>query len=182
MLCQFTPDNGAEGARRTLADYVPVPDVYPAGRLDFDSEGLVLLTSDGVLQHRLTAPKYGHPKTYWAQVEGIPTKEAMRQLEQGIVIQGCRTQPAKARLIDAPDVPRREPPIRYRKEIPSAWLELELKEGRNRQVRRMTAAVGFPTLRLLRWAIGPITLTGLAVGSWRDLTSAELIQLRAGRS
>jgi 23S rRNA pseudouridine2457 synthase len=179
VLCQFTAGAGAGSAeRRTLAEYVDVPDVYAAGRLDFDSEGLVLLTSDGALQHRLTDPKFGHPKTYWAQVEGLPTPGALRKLEQGVVIQDYRTQPAKARLMNPPEIPGREPPIRYRKEIPTAWLELELKEGRNRQVRRMTAAVGFPTLRLVRWAIGPITLAGLATGAWRDLTQTELAALR----
>jgi 23S rRNA pseudouridine2457 synthase len=179
VLCQFTAGAGAGSAeRRTLAEYVDVPDVYAAGRLDFDSEGLVLLTSDGALQHRLTDPKFGHPKTYWAQVEGLATPEALRKLEQGVVIQDYRTQPAKARLMNPPEIPGREPPIRYRKEIPTAWLELELKEGRNRQVRRMTAAVGFPTLRLVRWAIGPITLAGLATGAWRDLTQTELAALR----
>jgi 23S rRNA pseudouridine2457 synthase len=179
VLCQFTAGAGAGSAeRRTLAEYVDVPDVYAAGRLDFDSEGLVLLTSDGALQHRLTDPKFGHPKTYWAQVEGLPTPGALRKLEQGVVIQDYRTQPAKGRLMNPPEIPGREPPIRYRKEIPTAWLELELKEGRNRQVRRMTAAVGFPTLRLVRWAIGPITLAGLATGAWRDLTQTELAALR----
>jgi 23S rRNA pseudouridine2457 synthase len=179
VLCQFTPGAGAGSmGRRTLAEFVDMPDVYPAGRLDFDSEGLVLLTSDGALQHKLTDPKFGHPKTYWAQVEGRPTPAALYKLGQGVVIQDYRTQPAKARLMNAPDIPEREPPIRYRKEIPTAWLELELKEGRNRQVRRMTAAVGFPTLRLVRWAIGPVTLAGLAVGAWRDLTPAELAALR----
>ena len=181
VLCQFTPGAGASVDRRTLADLVAVPDVYPAGRLDFDSEGLVLLTSDGALQHRLTDPKFGHARTYWVQVEGSPTEEAIRSLGRGIVIQDYRTHPAKARLIDPPDVPVREPPIRYRRQIPTAWLELELKEGRNRQVRRMTAAVGFPTLRLIRSAIGPLTLAGLPVGAWRDLTPAEVASLRAGR-
>jgi 23S rRNA pseudouridine2457 synthase len=180
VLCQFTAGAGAGSVeRRTLAEYVDLPDVYPAGRLDFDSEGLVLLTSDGALQHRLTDPKFGHPKTYWAQVEGLPTAEALRKLEQGVVIQDYRTQPAKARLMNRPEILGREPPIRYRKEIPTAWLELELKEGRNRQVRRMTAAVGFPTLRLVRWAIGPITLAGLPAGAWRDLSQTELAALRS---
>jgi 23S rRNA pseudouridine2457 synthase len=177
VLCQFTPGVSAGVARRTLAEYVPVPDIYPAGRLDFDSEGLVLLTNDGALQHRLTDPKFGHSKTYWAQVEGLPSAEALRKLERGILIQDYRTQPAKARLMDPPDLPAREQPIRYRKEIPTAWLELELKEGRNRQVRRMTAAVGFPTLRLVRWALGSITLAGLPVGAWRELTPSELTLL-----
>lgn len=177
VLCQFTPGEGAE--RRTLAEFVPVPDVYPAGRLDFDSEGLVLLTSDGALQHRLTDPKFGHPRTYWAQVEGLPTEAAIRTLGKGILIRDYRTQPAKVRLVDAPDIPARDPPIRYRRQIPTAWLELELKEGRNRQVRRMTAAAGFPTLRLVRAAIGLLTLSGLAVGAWRDLTCAEVAALRS---
>ena len=185
VLCQFTPGShaGAESgpARRTLAGFVPVPNVYPAGRLDFDSEGLILLTSDGPLQHRLTDPKFAHPKTYWAQVEGTPNDEALHKLRQGFAIQDYRTKPARARWIDPPPIPAREPPIRYRKLIPTAWLELELKEGRNRQVRRMTAAVGHPTLRLIRCAIGPLTLTGLPPAAWRDLTAAEVTAVRHGR-
>jgi 23S rRNA pseudouridine2457 synthase len=180
VLCQFTAGSGAGSVgRRTLAEFVDVPDVYPAGRLDFDSEGLVLLTNDGGFQHKLTDPKFGHAKTYWAQVEGAPSPEALLKLQRGIVIQDYRTLPANARLMNPPEIPEREPPIRYRREIPTAWVELELKEGRNRQVRRMTAAVGFPTLRLVRWAIGPVTLAGLAVGTWRDLTPSELAALRS---
>ncbi len=148
--------------------------MYPVGRLDRDSEGLMLLTSDGVLQHRLTDPRYEHNKTYWAQVEGIPTADALHQLRSGVTIQEYRTRPAQAALLPAePNVPPRDPPIRYRASIPTSWIELTLTEGRNRQVRRMTAAVGFPTLRLIRVAIGPLRLDGLAPGEWRELTADE---------
>jgi 23S rRNA pseudouridine2457 synthase len=178
VICQFSD---AKGGRATLADYVSVPDVYPVGRLDRDSEGLVLLTSDGWLQHRLSDPRYDHPKTYWAQVEGIPDAAAMDRLGEGVQIwDDFRTRPAKARLLDAePDLPPRTPPIRYRAAIPTAWIELVLTEGRNRQVRRMTAAVGFPTLRLVRAAIGELQLGSLAPGQWRDLTSVEQAKLPA---
>lgn len=169
VLCQFS------GERRTLAGFIDVPGVYPAGRLDRDSEGLLLLTSDGALQHRLCDPKFAHPRTYWAQVEGTPDRGALDTLEQGVAILNYRTRPAKARLLDAePALPPRDPPIRYRKSIPTNWIELTLTEGRNRQVRRMTAAVGFPTLRLVRVAIGSLRLEGLEPGQWRDLTPAEL--------
>ncbi|MCS7030572.1 MAG: pseudouridine synthase [Gloeomargarita sp. SKYG116] len=170
VLCQFRDDQG----RVTLKDFIPIPDVYPAGRLDYDSEGLLLLTNDGRLQHRLTDPRYGHPRTYWVQVEGIPMPEALEQLCQGVVIQGYRTRPAEVALLpDEPKLPPRYPPIRFRRFIPTAWLQMTLREGRNRQVRRMTAAVGYPTLRLVRVAIGHLQLKDLAPGRWRELTHEE---------
>ncbi len=171
VICQFSD---AKGGRNTLADFVPVPDVYPVGRLDRDSEGLVLLTSDGWLQHRLTDPRYDHPKTYWAQVEGVPDEAALQHLRDGVQVwDDFKTRPAKARLLQEPDLPPRDPPIRYRAAIPTAWIEIVLTEGRNRQVRRMTATVGFPTLRLVRAAIGELRLGTLAPGQWRDLTPEE---------
>lgn len=174
VLTQFS---GGE-SRRTLKDFIPVPGVYPVGRLDQDSEGLLLLTDDGWMQHRLTDPKFEHPKTYLAQVEGVPDPGALRRLETGVVIGGYRTRPAKVRLLTMdPDLPPRDPPVRSRKSIPTAWLEITLTEGRNRQVRRMTAAVGHPTLRLVRIAIGNLRIDDLAPGQWRDLTAAELARL-----
>ncbi|RMH66610.1 MAG: pseudouridine synthase [Cyanobacteria bacterium J003] len=170
VLCQFQDQEG----RSTLKDYVPIPDVYPAGRLDYDSEGLVLLTNDGWLQHRLTDPRYGHPRTYWVQVEGEPDTAALSQLAAGVVIQGYRTRPARVAVLDQdPPLPPRHPPIRYRRHIPTQWLSLTLREGRNRQVRRMTAAVGFPTLRLVRVAIANLQLGDLAPGQWRDILPLE---------
>jgi len=178
VLTQFT-DADAATSRRTLKDYVDVPHVYPVGRLDRDSEGLLLLTNNGRLQHRLTDPKFQHPRTYWVQVERIPTEADLEPLRQGLVIQNYRTRPAKARLLtEEPSLPPRDPPIRFRKNVPTAWLEITLTEGRNRQVRRMTAAIGFPTLRLVRVAIATLTLEGLEPGQWRDLTSAEIANLR----
>ena len=175
VLSQFT-DSG--GDRATLKDFIPVGDVYPVGRLDRDSEGLLLLTNHGQLQHRLSTPKYGHPRTYWVQVERIPDEAALTQLCQGVVVQGQRTRPAQVRLLpEAPQLPPRNPPIRYRKSVPTSWLEMTLTEGRNRQVRRMTAAVGHPTLRLVRWAIGSLTLASLTPGEWRSLSSTEVHQL-----
>ncbi len=172
VLTQFTDETGA--GRPTLKDFIPFPDVYAAGRLDLDSEGLLLLTSDGTLQHRVTDPRFGHPRTYWVQVEGVATEDAVRRLSAGVDIQGHITLPAQARLlIPPPDVPPRQPPIRYRASIPTSWIELTLTEGRNRQVRRMTAAVGFPTLRLIRVAIGPLTFAGLAPGGYRLISTAE---------
>jgi 23S rRNA pseudouridine2457 synthase len=171
VLSQFTDDDG----RQTLKDFIPIPDVYPVGRLDWDSEGLVLLTDDGRLQHRLSDPKYGHPRTYWVQVERIPDDIALQRLGTGVAVQDYRTKPAIVKLLETePALPPREPPIRERLNIPTAWLELTLTEGKNRQVRRMTAAVGFPTLRLVRVAIGSLSLTGLSLGEWRDLTNAEV--------
>lgn len=170
VLCQFQDQDG----RSTLKDYVSIPDVYPAGRLDYDSEGLVLLTNDGWLQHRLTDPRYGHPRTYWVQVEGKPNPAALTQLAAGVVIQGYRTRPALVEVLDQdPPLPPRHPPIRYRRHIPTQWLSLTLREGRNRQVRRMTAAVGFPTLRLVRVAIANLQLANLAPGQWRELLPSE---------
>jgi 23S rRNA pseudouridine2457 synthase len=172
------------GDKPTLKDVVAIPDVYPVGRLDHDSEGLLLLTNDGPLSHRLTDPRFDHPKTYWVQVEGIPTPEALQQLRQGVVIQGQRTKPAQVRAIAGePDLPPRPVPIRYRAAIPTCWIEIVLTEGRNRQVRRMTAAVGIPTLRLVRVAVGPIRLDGLQPGTWRYLRPDEIQALQhLGRS
>lgn len=166
VLCQFTDTEG----RRTLADFISVPDVYAAGRLDFDSEGLVLLTGDGWLQHRISDPRHKLPKTYWTQVEGTPSDEALRQLENGVRLKDGFTRPAKAQRLDSPpELWSRVPPIRERKLIPTAWIELTITEGRNRQVRRMTAAVGYPTLRLIRVAVGPWKLGSLAPGQWREV-------------
>jgi 23S rRNA pseudouridine2457 synthase len=178
VLSQFTPEAGHSG----LADFVPVPDVYPIGRLDADSEGLLLIGDDSELAHVLTDPKYGHPRTYWVQVEREPDAAALGALANGVVVQGRRTLRAKVRKLDRePALPPRAVPIRVRKAIPTAWIELTLTEGRNRQVRRMTAAVGHPTLRLLRVAIGPLRLLnlGLEPGGWRALSSQEGRALRA---
>ena len=175
VLSQFTDEEG----RSTLKDYLNIPDVYPVGRLDWDSEGLMLLTDDGRLQHRLSDPKYGHARTYWVQVEKIPDDEALQKLATGVKVQNYQTKPARVKLLLAePDLPPRNPPIRDRQNIPTAWLELTLTEGKNRQVRRMTAAVGFPTLRLVRVGIDSLTLSGLALGEWRDLTTLEVRSLR----
>lgn len=175
-LCQFTDREG----RDTLANYVPVPGVYAAGRLDRDSEGLLLLTDDGPLAHRLTDPKFGHPRVYLAQVERVPDLEALEALRRGVNLSDGPTRPAEAELLaEPPNLPDRPVPIRFRKNVPTSWIRLTLREGRNRQVRRMTAAVGFPTLRLVRWSIGPITLEGLAPGHWRDLSPEENQALRA---
>ncbi len=165
-------DSPASG-RATLSQFIPVPNVYPVGRLDYDSEGLLLLTDDGPLQHRLSDPRFEHPRTYWAQVEGIITEEAAQQLAKGVLIQGRMTKPCHAQIISEPPLPPRNPPIRFRQNIPVSWVQLTLAEGRNRQVRRMTAAVGFPTLRLVRFAIGDLTLAHLEPGQWRDLTANE---------
>jgi 23S rRNA pseudouridine2457 synthase len=179
VLTQFTDSSGEN--RETLKRYIQVPKVYPVGRLDRDSEGLLLLTDDADVQHRLTDPKFEHPRTYWVQVEGIASSDALARLEHGIVIQGKRTRPARARLLEAePELPPRVPPIRFRKTVPACWIELTLTEGRNRQVRRMTAAVGLPTLRLVRMAIGKVRLEGLSPGEWRDLTADELRVLKRG--
>jgi len=177
-VSRFQDDAGHPG----LATLVPVPGVYAAGRLDHDSEGLLLLTDDGALAHALTDPACAHARRYWVQVEGVPDAGALEALARGVVVQGRRTRPAQARLLaDEPPLPPRTPPIRYRKRVPTAWLELVLREGRNRQVRRMTAAVGHPTLRLVRAAIGPLELAalGLAPGEWRALREGEERALRA---
>lgn len=173
VLCQFTDRAG----RRTLADYVPVPGVYPAGRLDYDSEGLVLLTDDGRLQARIADPRHGLEKTYWVQVEGRPGPEALARLRHGVRLRDGWTRPARVRLLPTPPTlwPR-EPPVRFRRNVPTAWLEIRLREGRHRQVRRMTAAVGHPTLRLVRVAVGPFTLAGLAPGEWREADPTPLLR------
>jgi 23S rRNA pseudouridine2457 synthase len=171
VISKFSPEAG----KRTLADYVPVRNVYPAGRLDTDSEGLLLLTDDGALQARIANPRHKLAKTYWAQVEGSPTDAALAALRAGVDLGDFTTKPAGACLIDEPsDLWPRDPPIRYRAKIPTAWVELTLREGKNRQVRRMTARVGFPTLRLVRAAIGNITLAGLAPGEWRAVDAENL--------
>lgn len=175
VLCQFTDPEG----RKTLADFVPVAGVYPAGRLDRDSEGLLLLTDDGRLQASLSDPRYKLPKTYWVQVEGEISDAALAQLSKGVLLDGKLTRPAQARRIPAPLLPPRDPPVRFRQHIPTSWIEIVLREGRNRQVRRMTASVGFPTLRLWRQAIGPLTVAALAPGTWREVTAAEWASLRA---
>ena len=165
------------GERRCLRNYIDVPDVYPVGRLDRDSEGLLLLTDDGAMQHRLSDPKFEHPRTYWAQVDRVPTEEALRELRSGVDVRDYRTRPAKIRLLDGVEVAPRDPPVRFRLNVPTAWIELTLTEGRNRQVRRMTAAVGFPTLRLIRVAIGDLRLEGLEPGKWRELSAKEVQNL-----
>jgi 23S rRNA pseudouridine2457 synthase len=166
VICKFRPEPG----RPTLADYIKVPDVYPAGRLDTDSEGLLLLTDDGVLQARISSPRHELAKVYWAQVEGTPTESAIAALRAGVDLGDFKTQPAGARSIEEPSgLWPRDPPIRYRAKIPTAWLEITLREGKNRQVRRMTARVGLPTLRLIRAAIGRVNLSGLAPGEWREI-------------
>lgn len=172
VICQFSRD----GMHPTLADYIPLPDFYPAGRLDTDSEGLLVLTDDGQMQHRITDPKHKLPKTYWVQVEGVPDESALEKLRLGVQLPdpstrlrtSFTTQPAEVRLMNEPDnLWPRDPPIRERKNIPTRWLELTIREGKNRQVRRMTAAVGLPTLRLVRHRIGEWSLNGLEQGKWR---------------
>ncbi|AFZ24977.1 pseudouridine synthase family protein [Cylindrospermum stagnale PCC 7417] len=172
VLSQFTQETPKHS---TLKDYIQIPDIYPVGRLDWDSEGLLLLTNDGQLQHRLSNPRFGHKRTYWVQVERIPDQDAIYKLQTGVEIQDYRTRPAQVRLLsEEPVVGERTPPIRFRKNIPTAWLEMTLTEGKNRQVRRMTAAVGFPTLRLLRVTIAHLQLDSLQPGEWRDLTPSEI--------
>jgi 23S rRNA pseudouridine2457 synthase len=171
VICKFRPEPG----RSTLADYINVPAVYPAGRLDTDSEGLLLLTDDGGLQARIANPRHKLAKVYWAQVEGTPTEAALTALRTGVDLGDFTTKPAGARLIDEPPgLWLRDPPIRYRARIPTTWLELTLREGKNRQVRRMTARVGFPTLRLVRAAIGQVSVASLAPGTWREIDPASV--------
>ena len=183
VLSQFSREPGSSWG--CLADWIEQRDVYPAGRLDADSEGLLLLTGDGRLQHRLTDPRWGHWRTYWVQVEGEPSETSLNDLRRGLDIQGRRTLPARAGIIPDPVLGERQPPIRQRRSIPTAWLEIQLREGRNRQVRRMTAAVGLPTLRLVRVRIDlmdgahPLTLEGLAAGQWRFVSRAEGQRLEA---
>lgn len=165
VLCQFS----ADGDKRTLAEFIRIPSIYAAGRLDFDSEGLLILTNNGKLQQAISHPRFKLPKTYWVQVEGDITEDALQQMRSGIQLNDGITLPAKARKIEPPEVWERVPPIRARKSIPTSWVELIIREGRNRQVRRMTAAAGFPTLRLIRAAIGDFKVTGLAPGEIRML-------------
>ena len=168
VLCQFTPEpNGPE--RQTLKDYIDVPGVYPAGRLDTDSEGLLLLTDDGRLQARIADPRFKMPKTYLAQVEGEPDEAALDALRRGVTLKDGRTLPAEAERINDPALWPRDPPVRFRKTVADCWISLTIREGKNRQVRRMTAAVGHPTLRLVRWAIGEWTLEGVQPGEWREV-------------
>ncbi len=164
-MCQFTDSAG----RLTLADYITAPGVYAAGRLDYDSEGLVALTDAGDIQQLITDPRHKLPKTYLVQVEGVPTEQAIRHLSRGVLLNDGMTLPARARLIDPPPVWERDPPIRYRKNIPTSWISLTIVEGRNRQVRRMTAAVGYPTLRLIRERVGPWELGVLRPGEWSEM-------------
>lgn len=165
VLCQFSDKDG----RPVLADYIALPDVYPAGRLDHDSEGLLLLTDDGVLQHRISDPRWKQEKTYWVQVDGDMTEDALAALRKGVQLKDGLTLPAKAERINEPSLWERNPPVRFRAHIPTSWIALTISEGRNRQVRRMTAAVGFPTLRLVRVAIGPWQLDTLQPGEWREI-------------
>lgn len=169
VLTQFTDKSG----RPTLADYIPVKNVYPAGRLDRDSEGLIVLTDDGKLQHQITDPEHKLTKTYWVQVEGKANYDAINQLQLGVMLNDGLTRPADVKLIPPPNVWERDPPIRHRAYIPTSWLEIGVREGRNRLIRRMTAAVGFPTLRLIRYKIGEWTVDGLAPGQWIELTSSS---------
>ena len=170
VICQFTPRQfSRDGLHPTLADYIPVPNVYAAGRLDTDSEGLLLLTDNGKLQHRITDPQHKLPKTYWVQVEGVPDEAALAQLRRGVQLNDGMTLPAGASLMEEPaGLWQRDPPVRFRQSIPTSWLKLTIREGKNRQVRRMTAAAGYPTLRLIRYAIGEWTLDGLEPGIWRE--------------
>lgn len=172
VLCQFTPEEG----KRCLNEFGFPKGVYPVGRLDYDSEGLLLLTDDNVVKHRLTDPAFERPKTYLAQVERIPDEEALQRLRDGVVIEGKRTRPAEVRLLtDEPSLPPRSVPVRFRKNVPTAWLELTIREGRNRQVRKMTAAVGHPTLRLVRIRLGALTLDGLAPGEWKNVSRTDVL-------
>ena len=171
VICKFSPEPG----RPTLADYIKTPGVYPAGRLDTDSEGLLLLTDDGALQARISSPKFKLAKIYWTQVEGAATEDAMNALRKGVNLGDFTTQPAGARLMVEPDnLWPRDPPIRYRARIPTSWGEITLREGKNRQVRRMTAKVGFPTLRLVRAKMGGVSVDGLAPGTWREIDADTL--------
>jgi 23S rRNA pseudouridine2457 synthase len=171
VICQFTPADG----HPSLQDFIPFPGFYPAGRLDADSEGLVLLTDNGKLQNKICSPKFKLPKTYWVQVEGKPDDDALNAMRRGIVLNGFKTKSAQVSLMNEPSfLWDRKPPIRFRRNIPTTWLSLILKEGKNRQIRRMTAAVFFPTLRLIRYAIGLHTLKGIAPGEWRMLADSDI--------
>lgn len=178
VLCQFTDPDG----RPNLSGFIDLPGVYAAGRLDADSEGLLILTDDGALNAALTQPGREHEKTYWVQVEGIPNAEALQALRNGVSLRDGLTRPAQVRRIDDPDLSPRDPPVRFRARIPTAWIEIKLTEGKNRQVRRMTAAVGHPTLRLVRWAIGDVNLEGLDPGEWQALEQSKHPSLFEERS
>ena len=168
VLCQFTDRSTQSAARQTLSDYIDVPGVYPAGRLDLDSEGLLLLTDDGKLQAQIAEPRFKMPKTYLVQVEGDISEECLANLRAGVRLKDGMTLPAQAERIDDPALWPRDPPVRFRKTVPDCWIQLTIREGRNRQVRRMTAAIGHPTLRLIRWQIGDWNVEGLPSGAWRD--------------
>lgn len=165
VLCQFTDKEG----RKTLSDFIKIKNIYAAGRLDFDSEGLVLLTDDGKLQQKISNPQNKVPKTYWVQVEGIPSESDLNKLRKGVLLKDGMTKPAKAKIIDEPNVWDRIPAIRQRKNIPTSWIELTIKEGRNRQVRRMSAAIGYPTLRLIRYSVGEWNIDGVINGSYKKI-------------
>src|SRR5437773_3433608 len=174
VLSCFTDPAG----RPTLADYIPVPDVYPAGRLDYDTEGLLLLTSDGALAHHITDPRHKLPKVYLVQVERVPDEKTLARLRRGVLLGGRRARPVEVELLPlSPELPQRPVPIRFRKSVPTAWIKITLREGQNRQVRRMSAAVGHPTLRLVRMAVGPVTLGDLKPGQWRELDDVEVAGL-----
>lgn len=175
VLSQFTPDGSSN---RTLAQFKFPKGVFPIGRLDADSEGLLLLSDEAELNQRLLHPRHAHPRTYWAQVERIPTPQALRELECGLMLQDYKTRPSRAVILDPqPQVPPRDPPIRFRKNVPDVWLELTLIEGKNRQVRRMTAAIGHPTLRLLRIAVGDFKLGTLDLGTWKHVSQEQRAQI-----
>ncbi len=173
VLCQFTDSGTAGPARPTLSDFIPMPGVYPAGRLDLDTEGLLLLTDDGRLQARIADPKFKLPKTYLVQIESDIAESSLAALREGVELKDGRTRPAEARRIDPPELWPRDPPVRFRKTVADCWIELTICEGRNRQVRRMTAAVGHGTLRLIRWRIGEWTLDGIAPGAWREIRASR---------
>jgi 23S rRNA pseudouridine2457 synthase len=172
VLCQFTDEKGITDTprRATLADWLNIPAIYPAGRLDYESEGLLLLTDDGQLQHRIASPRLKMPKTYWVQVEGEISETALKQLREGVELKDGKTRPAEVSTMAPPEIWPRNPPVRHRASIPTSWISITITEGKNRQVRRMTAAVGFPTLRLIRYGIGDWTLDGLAPGEYRTTT------------